>query len=63
MAGVNLVIRIENTKQSRITDVGYYSWIGPQRELGRAPAFGLLLSDFNSETRFGILVKNYTRDF
>ena len=37
--------------------VGY---IGPRRELGRALAFGLSMSDFNSESRFGILTKNYT---
>ena len=42
---------------------GLYSWIGPRRPVGRAPAFGLSMSDFNSETRFGILVKNYTQDF
>ena len=40
-----------------------YSWIGPRRELGRALAFGLLMSDFNSESRFRILMKNYTRHF
>ena len=40
-----------------------YSWIGPRRELGLTLAFGLSVSDFNSESRFGILTKNYTRDF
>ena len=37
-----------------------YSWIGPRCQLGRALAFGLSMSDFNSESRFGILMKNYT---
>ena len=41
----------------------HYSWIGPRWELGRALAFGLSMSDFNSESRFGILMKNYTRHF
>ena len=40
-----------------------YSWIGPRRELGLTLAFGLSVSDFNSESRFGILTKNYTKDF
>ena len=40
-----------------------YSWIGPRCQLGRALAFGLSMSDSSSESRFRILMKNYTRDF
>ena len=40
-----------------------YSWISYQWELGLTLAFGMSMSDFISESRFGILTKNYTYDF
>ena len=40
-----------------------YSWIGYRWELGLTLAFGLSMSDFNSESIFGILTKNYTQVF
>ena len=33
------------------------SWIGSQCQVGRMSAFGLSVSDFNSKSRFGILMK------
>ena len=40
-----------------------YSWIGPRRQLGLTLAFGLRMSDSSSESRFRILMKNYTKHF
>ena len=40
-----------------------YSWIGHRCQLGLTPAFGMLVSDFNSESRFGILLKPTHRTF
>ena len=40
-----------------------YSWISSRCQVGCTLASGLSMSDFNSESRFGILMKNYTDIF